>query len=356
MNKILAGKGIIILTGVCCLAILCGCEVSTSSVSEPALGVYETDPVTGRADVPFEGSFWRYQGTAPVDINTITVHMLKPGGWPTDPPIYDYPSTNEYGFNLDGPTGSNGLYTVSGTMPLTPGNYQLTTKCWPQGFPMPGTSYFSNGSDTRSFTVKSGFDPENYTGGVQTFGFLPDINGTCFWISGLGTVGMSFELLVAVIMKEMIDADPMNFPGWSTLPQTIDLVTEDLPIPQVAATFSQGTGQIDVDIPGTIDVTLAEEDWMYYDLRANPDPVLGGEYFICGYRFSFDNPGALLPIGPDEADLELNFVNMALRVADAIDGVPVGDCLVRTAPSVVEMTSPFDAQEACGCSVYYIPF
>jgi len=218
---------------------------------------------------------------------------------------------------------------------------------------MPGTSYLSiNGRDSVSFTVVSGFDPQNYLGGTQTFHFMPTINGTCFWLSGLGTVGMTFELFVAVIMQEMIDAVPVNFPGWSELPETLDLVTEDPPIPRVSADLSRGTGRIDVDIPGTVDVTLNEEDWMYFDLTSNPDPTFGGEYYICGYRFNF-NTGALLPVDTDSADLELPFVNMALKVAEIVEGV-TGDCTLRTASSLQEMDTPFDAKDSCLCTAYYI--
>ncbi len=48
-------------------------------------------------------------------MGTVSVGMLKPGGWPTDPPIYDYPSTNDYGFSIDRETEGTWEYEVTWT-------------------------------------------------------------------------------------------------------------------------------------------------------------------------------------------------------------------------------------------------
>ena len=170
------------LAGICCAALLLGCsKTTTSSVSAPANGSeHVTDAETGFAAVPFEALFRPQSSGATVDPDTINVEMGESGGlWGFfGDKIFDpEDETNVYGFSMAGPDGS-GAYTVSGTIELLPGSYWVETSCYPEGF----GAYYSNGSDRSAFTVVSGFDPQNFEGGMHNFS-QHSMQGTCFWLS-----------------------------------------------------------------------------------------------------------------------------------------------------------------------------
>jgi len=361
MKKDVLEKGLGILVGICCLAMLSGCNTATSSMTDPVKnGIYKTGPTGGPATVPFEAVFRIVGGTEPVNVNTIGVALRKPNAPIWDPwtQIYRYNEdpakmTNVYGFTIDPdpsttvPDAST-VFTVSGEMPLTTtGQYTIRTHC-ETSFP---NSYFTNGSDSIAFQVASGFETQYYLGGTSTFYVPPDTTGGCFWNFMAG-----YDILFTTAVGGMIDLDPVNFPGWSDLPQTIDLVTEDLPVPQVAATLTQGTEQIDIDVTtGTVEYTMPEDEWMILDLTANPDPVWGGYFAICGLEFSFDPDlgGILWPTSATKADLELNLINMAWKIAESEgEGEPWGPCTVRR-NTLLEIETPFDAMPECGCTAYY---
>ena len=338
MRRNFAHKMLGLVAGMICLVTLSGCDSVTSQVIEPGDGsAFVTDAVTGYAAVPFEAVFLPHAGDAVVDVDSITVELGEAGsmwGFLGDDIFDAGDGTNEFGFTLEGPDEA-GAYTVSGTMDLLPGSYWVQSTCSSEGFL---GSYFSNGSDRSTFTISSGFETENYQGGVQGF-YHHSTDGTCFWLSALLPVG---ESLIAGVMAP----SAMDVPGWDDLPANDLLFVEALPpFPEVTADFAAAAGEITVSLSPTSYDLIAEDpaDWMEVPITFN-----GETWWICGFQFEL-GPGALLPVMPNFTDMELTFYDMAFYVAEDQES----ECVLARAASPFEMTSPLDAKETCECTAFY---
>jgi hypothetical protein len=338
MRRDFTQKMLGLLAGMVCLFMFSGCDSVTSQVIEPVDGsVFETDAVTGYAEVPFEAVFVPHAGDAVVDMDSIEVKLGEAGslwGFLGDD-IFDMgDGTNEFGFTINGPD-ETGAYTVSGTMDLLPGSYWVKSKCTSEGVL---GSYFTDGSDRSTFIVNSGFEIENFEGGVQGF-YHHSTDGICFWLSALIPVG---ESLIAGIMAP----SGIDVPGWDDLPVDDLLFIEAFPpFPEVTADFAEVAGEITVSVsPTSYDIEIEDPaEWMEIPITFN-----GETWWICGFQFEL-GPGALLPVMPDLTDMELTFYNMAFYVAEDQES----ECEVARAATIFQMTSPLDAKETCECTAFY---
>lgn len=343
MRKSISEKATIVLAGACCVAFLFGCDSTTSRIVQPVSGgSYDTDAETGLAAVPFEAEFLRHTGNADVNTDTIQVEMGDPGD-PFDfifgDPIYaPGQGIDEHGLDLAGPDEA-GTYTVSGTLELLPGNYRLTTSCYPEGF----GAYFTDGSDRATFSVTSAFDPAHFAGGAHDFS-VQSVTGSCFWLGFVPVFGSSLEYLVASLFSPV----GVDVPGWAGLPATVQ-VSEAFPplLPAFTADLFADAGEIAVQVtPGSVDVELEDPaDWMEWSMIFNGEEIV---YYICGVEFAFGD-AFLRPVTSALTDLELTYRNMAFKVAASLEG----PCEVARAASPFEMTTPLDARETCECTALY---
>ncbi len=345
MKTCLLKRSIVVLTGIYCVALLFGCsDMTTSVVSEPANGSeHVTDAETGYAAVPFEGVFKPQSSGTSVNPETINVEMGESGGlWGFfGDKIFDpEDGTNPYGFTIEGPDG-NGSYTVSGTIDLLPGSYWVKTSCYPDGF----GAYYSNGSDRAAFTVVSGFDPQNFVGGVHNF-TQHSIRGTCFWISQLFPL-LGFDGFLEAMVASMMTPYGIDVPGWDDLPVYDLLVSEGYEplLPDITADVEAVAGEIAVTVhPTSIDIELQDpNEWMEAPVTFN-----GETFYICGLQFRF-GPGSLQPVTPTMTDLEITFYDMAFYVAASLEG----DCEVARATSLFDISTPLDALQTCECTSFY---